>query len=404
MSLGKSQKGNKWKGVYDNVRRFKPEWQRTFPWVKKALDGSENAYCNTCRINTQPRLSSLKKHQETAKHAKLTMTVASNRRTPGSERDDDIVKTIEIQLAVSITCHSAVLTVDHLRELIVRHGSGSKLAKMRLHRTKCTSIITDVISQAFYEELCQDMNGQKFCILLDDSTDIACKKLLFLAVRYYSKSKKCIVTALLGLIDVINTTGKDLFAALKEYLQNLNLKLEDCIGYASDGAANMVGQNSSVWSILVMEAPNCIQMKCICHSLALCIKHAFKLMPSQLGFLLKNIPKWFFKSTLRRGTYKKIFQLLSSETESSTLPSPFQRYSQTNWLVRSKVIFNILTNWNELKSYFIVAEQEGEAGVRYKAGCTSTILKDPINYLYFHFLCLLLRNSIKLMLISKQQI
>ena len=84
-------------------------------------------------------------------------------------------------------------------------------------------------------KLCQDLNGQKFCILLDETTDIACKKLLCLIVRYYSKSKKCIVTAFLGLIDVINTTGKDLFAALKEYLQNLNLKLEDCIGYECNG-------------------------------------------------------------------------------------------------------------------------------------------------------------------------
>ena len=37
MSLGKSQKGKIWKGVYDNVRRFKPEWQRTFLWVKRLL-------------------------------------------------------------------------------------------------------------------------------------------------------------------------------------------------------------------------------------------------------------------------------------------------------------------------------------------------------------------------------
>ena len=37
MSLGESQKGNKWNGVYDNVRRFKPVRQRTFPWVKRLL-------------------------------------------------------------------------------------------------------------------------------------------------------------------------------------------------------------------------------------------------------------------------------------------------------------------------------------------------------------------------------
>ena len=43
-------------------------------------------------------------------------------------------------------------------------------------------------------------------------------------------------------------------------------------------------------------------------------------------------------------------------------------------------------NWNELKAYFGMAEQEGDASVRYTARLISDMLKDPINYLYFHFL------------------
>eukprot|EP00795_Rhopilema_esculentum_P005707 gene5707-10957_t len=387
MSSKKSSIGMKWKGAYDDGRKFKPEWQRAYPWVKKAVDGSDDAYCSICRVNCQPRLSSLKKHQDTAKHSRLTSTIASNRTITGIEREDEVVKKIEIQMAVSVTCHSAILAIDHLGEIIVRHGTGSKLSKMRLHRTKCTSIIINVISKALYEDLCNDMAGQKFCIMVDESTDIACKKFLCLAVRYYSKKEKNIVTAFLGLVDIISATGMDLFTAMKECLVTSGLKLEDCVGYASDGAANMVGEHNSLWSRIVEEAPNCLQMKCICHSLALCVKHAFELMPSHLGFLLKKIPKWFTKSTIRRDAYKKLFDIINAGTESSNLPKPFQKYNETRWLARSKIIFNILMNWNELKAYFGIADQEAQASVRYTARLISDMLKDPINYLYFQFLC-----------------
>ena len=40
-----------------------------------------------------------------------------------------------------------------------------------------------------------------------------------------------------------------------------------------------------------------------------------------------------------------------------------------------------------MKSYFSIAELEGNAQVRFKARLISDMLKDPINLLYFHFLC-----------------
>ena len=44
-------------------------------------------------------------------------------------------------------------------------------------------------------------------------------------------------------------------------------------------------------------------------------------------------------------------------------------------------------NWNEVKAYFGIAEQEAQAFLRYTARLISDMLKDPINYLYFQFLC-----------------
>ena len=139
---------------------------------------------------------------------------------------------------------------------------------------------------------------------------------------YYCKIEQNIVTSLLGLITVTHATREAIFQAMKGCLEASQLKLTDFIGVESDGASAMVGEHDSVWSRIKIAAPNCIMMKCICHSLALCVKHAFEQMPSHLGFMLSEIPKWFSKSILRREAYCKLFDVINENTESASLPRP----------------------------------------------------------------------------------
>ena len=140
------------------------------------------------------------------------------------------------------------------------------------------------------------MAGQKYCLILDESTDVSCGKHLCIVVRYYSKLENRVATSFLSLIPIVKATGQDLFEALTNSLEQSGLELVNCIGYASDGASVMVGEHDSLWSRIKEASPNCILIKCICHSLALCIKHAFENMPANVGFMLCEIPKWFSKS------------------------------------------------------------------------------------------------------------
>ena len=140
---------------------------------------------------------------------------------------------------------------------------------------------------------------------------------------------------------------------MESCLKKSGLSLVNCISYASDRASVMVGEHDSVWSRIKAASPHCVLIKCICHSLALCIKRAFEKMPANLGFMLSEIPKWFSKSVIRRDAYKELFETFEGcSVESSTIPLPFQKCNLTRWLVRGKVIFNILTNWEILKMYF----------------------------------------------------
>ena len=132
----------------------------------------------------------------------------------------------------------------------------------------------------------------------------------------------------------------------------------------------------------------CLHVKCVCHSLALCVQNAAGKLPSTIAFLLTEIPAWFSNSDLRRENFKEIFNTINPEDDSVpgvTTPLPFEKLSTTRWLVRGKVMNNILVNWHELKAYFEAADNPKRYQTRYKARLIKEMLQDHSNFLYFYF-------------------
>jgi len=91
---------------------------------------------------------------------------------------------------------------------------------------------------------------------------------------------------------------------------------------------HMVGCNNSVWSSIKAVSPLCVQIKCICHSLALCMQYAVSEVPSNIGFWLSEIPNWFRHSELRREANKELFRVMNTATQFEptwTAPLPFEK-------------------------------------------------------------------------------
>ena len=149
MRLSKEPKGTKWKGYYESARKYKPQWQREHPWVTKAVDGTDEAYCSLCKVNVNPKLCHLQQHEASTKHKNASTAVSSNRKIVTLlKKDDEVLKKIELELAVAIMCHCALRADDHFGEIIVKHGDKSKLGELKLHRTQCSQLIKRVISPA----------------------------------------------------------------------------------------------------------------------------------------------------------------------------------------------------------------------------------------------------------------
>jgi hypothetical protein len=67
-----------------------------------------------------------------------------------------------------------------------------------------------------------------------------------------------------------------------------------------------------------------------------------------------------------------------------TAPLPLEKPSFTRWLVRGKVMFNILMKWEELKAYFTSAEiAQSQFDTKFKFRLLKEMLSDYKYYLFF---------------------
>jgi|SRR5215469_2231052 len=363
------------------TRQYKKAWEKDHQWLELK---DNSCFCKLCHCTISKfKKHNLVTHEKSEKHKKNEKSLKTTKSALHffhKEIPNESLQIFDIKFSVSMACHCSIRSVDHLTDIIKEHARGSNLEKLKLHRTKCTCIIKNVVNVALREKLVNDLKNVKYSLLIDESTDIASTKLLCLCVKYFSYESNNIKTEFLGIIPVISTTGENLFNEIENYLRTYNIDLKDCIGFSSDGANNVCGAYNSVLSRLKEKNQNLIFIKCTCHSLALCCEYANKKLPSNIDFLISEIARWFKFSSLRQAQFKNIFLLLN---EGCVDPTKFISPCNTRWLVKGKCIYVILSQWEELKSYFnFLVDTERN----YHARIISEMLLDFTNYLYLTFI------------------
>lgn len=96
----------------------------------KLPHGSEDAFCKLCHATITPKASNLTKHEKSDKYmqrVKLSTTMKPIQFVRALRVSDEVT-IAEIELAVTMDCHSAILTIDHLGEVISHNATGSKHA------------------------------------------------------------------------------------------------------------------------------------------------------------------------------------------------------------------------------------------------------------------------------------
>ena len=308
------------------------------------------------------------------------------------ERTDN-EKCADISIAVFVAMHSSVRAVDHLTEVLKKHCPGTPLSKLHLKRTKCSSIILNVLEPVFMSELISEIGDKPYSILVDESTDVSSDKYMAYCIRYFNDELNDIVVDFLGLQVVTDTTAPVLYEAFKEFLRAHGLPYENLVGLGTDGASNLCAvnkknENNSLWTLLRTDLPNLQLLKCMCHSLHKCSEKAMMELPSSLEFLLRESRNWFSHSSLRLAKY---YQLYTSTYGS--MPQKLVKLSDTRWLVFEAAVRTTLEQWEPLKTHFNdISNANSNEEKCYTARTLAAMFNNEEHLLYLQFLAPVLKQ------------
>lgn len=302
------------------AQKYRKEWETEEEfknWLRPVANDPTKAFCTYCHCEMFARIGDIKKHRTTKKHKDKSDLVSKNRQIeflPASKNNTNTLK-VEGILSLFIVEHTSIQQIDHLTEALKKCITDSKsVMDVKMHRTKCSAVINNVLAPHFKQRLLDDIESQKYSALLDESTDLSVSKLLGIVIRYFSCTQNKVVSAFLALERLKSTDARGIVTALVNCLQTHGIPLKNLIGIGVDNASVMTGVNNGVHNILKTEygVPNLILVRCVCHSLQLAVSHASEqTLPRNIEFLIRETYNWFSHSPKRCDEYKEIYETIN---------------------------------------------------------------------------------------------
>ncbi|KAH0563699.1 hypothetical protein KQX54_004773 [Cotesia glomerata] len=197
------------------IQKFRDDWL-TDPLLKDWLTsvvneaGEKLSKCLMCGTTLKNHYSTLKDHASASKHVRLIkeITSANQPKLPFKPANVSNIQQEEAGFALYIAVHSSINVVDHLSEVI--NHTHKDQDKIKLHRTKCGSIIKNIIALHFFDCLKNDLNNQHYSLLLDESTDVSVSKYLGIIIIYYSNAHKKVISTYLDLVELRDCDAPEL--------------------------------------------------------------------------------------------------------------------------------------------------------------------------------------------------
>ncbi|XP_074296543.1 uncharacterized protein LOC141626797 [Silene latifolia] len=165
------------------------------------------------------------------------------------------------------------------------------------HQVTCPTIQKELIkccAQETTKLIIEDLNGDYFGLLADESSDVSHKEELAICLRYVNKDGK-LCERFLGIVHVKNTTSLTLFEKIKKLLDGHSLSMSNIRGQGYDGASNMRGEFNGLQSLIMRDNPCAYYVHCFAHQLQLTLvavakenKDCAKFFQN-LGIVLNNI-------------------------------------------------------------------------------------------------------------------
>ncbi|XP_023766271.1 uncharacterized protein LOC111914797 [Lactuca sativa] len=133
--------------------------------------------------------------------------------------------------------------------------------------------ILNLISTRVRRMICEEINGGKFCLVVDEARDQSNKEQMSIVLRFFNKDG-FIMEHFFGLVHVPDTTSQTLKNAIYSVLSRNNLDLKSIRGQGYDGASNMRGHFKGLQALISTDCPYAYYVHCFAHRLQLALMAA----------------------------------------------------------------------------------------------------------------------------------
>ncbi|KAI4468059.1 thap domain protein [Holotrichia oblita] len=145
-------------------------------WLAPDVTNDTLVNCKYCHVVLKAHKKDLVGHAKTEKHNKSTA------REKSCKSISQIYKPVlseKTKIAAFIAEHCSFLTVDHLINVLPQlDPSSDALKNLKLHRTKCSMLIKNVLGPSMLEALIEEIGDFPYSIIIDESTDLSTQKVL----------------------------------------------------------------------------------------------------------------------------------------------------------------------------------------------------------------------------------
>ncbi|XP_049405477.1 uncharacterized protein LOC125868965 [Solanum stenotomum] len=140
------------------------------------------------------------------------------------------------------------------------------------------------------KSIMEDLNGDYFALLVDESFDVSRKEQMAIVLRYVDK-KGFVVEAFIGLVHVTDTSALSLKKTIVNVLAQHSLSLSYVRGQGYDGASNMQGDINGLKMLIKKESKSAHSIHCFAHQLQLTLVAVSKkcVQVGELVLLVSNI-------------------------------------------------------------------------------------------------------------------
>lgn len=144
-------------------------------WISEDPKDPYKAFCKYCKCHIKCKMYDLIAHTTTRKHKECCSILYSTPKLPFAPQDYS-TKLQEAAMCMFICQHTSINTTDHLTDLC--KSCFKDTLNVKLHRSKCSNVIRNVLWPHFRLELRKDIGDSKYSLLIDESTDISITKYL----------------------------------------------------------------------------------------------------------------------------------------------------------------------------------------------------------------------------------